>query len=123
MTVPSPARDVAVWTHLSALVGLIGIPSVLGPLVLWLVKRESHPYVDDQGKEALNFNLSVLIYAVGLSIFGVLFFLVTLGLGLLLLVPLLLAAMGVWLVLVIVAAVRSSRGEPFRYPLTIRFVR
>jgi uncharacterized protein len=119
---PDQAREIVVWTHLSALVGLLGIPSPLGPLVVWLVKRDSHPFVDAQGKEALNFNLSALIYIVSLFVFGFVFSFVTLGLGVLLFVPAAIAAMAGWVVLVVVAAVKASRGEPYRYPLTIRFV-
>ncbi len=120
---PSQARDIVVWTHLSALVGLLGVPSPLGPLVVWLAKRESHPFVDAQGKEALNFNLSALLYIVVLFVFGFIFTVFTLGFGLFLFVPALIAAMAAWVVLVIVAAVKASKGELFRYPLTIRFVR
>ena len=120
---PSQARDIVVWTHLSALVGLLGVPSPLGPLVLWLAKRESHPFIDAQGKEALNFNLSALLYIVVLFVFGFIFTVLTLGFGLFLLVPAFIAAMAAWVVLVIVAAVKASKGELFRYPLTIRFVR
>ncbi|MDQ3241263.1 MAG: DUF4870 domain-containing protein [Actinomycetota bacterium] len=120
---PSQARDIVVWTHLSALVGLLGVPSPLGPLVLWLAKRESHPFIDAQGKEALNFNLSALLYIVVLFVFGFIFTVLTLGFGLFLLVPAFIAAMAAWVVLVIVAAVKASKGEVFRYPLTIRFVR
>ncbi len=120
---PSQARDIVVWTHLSALVGLLGVPSPLGPLVVWLAKRDSHPFIDAQGKEALNFNLSALLYIVVLFVFGFIFTFLTLGFGLLLLVPAFIAAMAAWVVLVIVAAVKASKGELFRYPLTIRFVR
>ena len=99
------------------------MPSPLGPLVVWLAKRESHPFVDAQGKEALNFNLSALLYIVVLFVFGFIFTVFTLGFGLFLFVPALIAAMAAWVVLVIVAAVKASKGELFRYPLTIRFVR
>lgn len=120
---PSQARDIVIWTHLSALVGLLGVPSPLGPLVIWLAKRESHPFVDAQGKEALNFNLSALLYIVVLFVFGFIFTFITLGFGAFLFVPAFIAAMAAWVVLVIVAAVKASKGEVFRYPLTIRFVR
>ena len=120
---PAQARDIVVWAHLSALVGLIGVPSPLGPLVVWLAKRGSHPFVDAQGREALNFNLSALLYLVALAVGGFVFTVVTLGFGLFLLVPAFLAATAAWVVLVILAAVKASKGELFRYPLTIRFVR
>ena len=91
--------------------------------MVWLAKRESHPFVDAQGKEALNFNLSALLYIVVLFVFGFIFTFITLGFGAFLFVPALIAAMAAWVVLVIVAAVKASKGEVFRYPLTIRFVR
>ena len=90
---------------------------------MWLAKRDEHPFVDAQGKEALNFNLSALLYAIAILVFGLVFTVVTFGLGILVLIPLVLGAVIAWLVLVVVAAVRASRGEPYRYPLTIRFVR
>jgi uncharacterized Tic20 family protein len=116
------ARDLVLAAHLSALVGLVGVPSPLGPLVVWLVKREAHPFVDDQGKEALNFNLSAFLYAVGITVVGFVLSVVTLGIGLILFVPVFLAAFVAWVVLVVVAATRASKGERYRYPLTIRFV-
>jgi len=118
----SRARDLVLAAHLSALVGLVGIPSPLGPLVVWLARRDAHPFVDAQAKEALNFNLSVLLYAVALFVFGFVLAMATFGLAIILLVPLVLAAMIAWLVLVVMAAVKASKGEPFRYPVTIRFV-
>src|SRR5215210_3855243 len=105
----------------SPLVGLLGIPSPLGPLVVWLAKRESHPAIDDQGKEALNFNLSAFLYAVVLGVVGFVFSL-TLGFGVFLFLPVFLAAIVAWIVLVIVGATRASKGELYRYPLTIRFI-
>jgi uncharacterized protein len=105
-------RNWAMIAHLSALVMFVGVPSFVGPLVVWLIKREEHPFIAEHGREALNFNISVLIYGV---IAGVLV-LVLIGI-------LLLIALGiVWLVLTIQAGLAASRGEAYRYPLTIRFV-
>ena len=106
------SRTWATLTHLSGLILFFGIPSLFGPLVVWLLKR-SDPFVDDNGKEALNFNLSFLIYAIASAI------LIILLIGLLLL-P---AVFITWFVLLIVAAVKTSTGESYRYPLTIRFVK
>ena len=122
-TTDAGARDLVLAAHLSALVGLLGVPSPLGPLVVWLAKRDSHPFVDDQGKEALNFNLSAFLYAVGIFAVGFVFSFVTLGIGLLLFIPIFFAVAIAWLVLVVIGAVRASRGELYRYPLTIRFIR
>ena len=115
----SDPRQWAMFAHLSALAGLVIGFNFLGPLIIYLVKRDDDPYVRDQAAEALNFNLSVFIYLVAGGI--VTFVLILLIVGLLLL-PLLAAAVIAWLVLVIVAAVKASNGQVYRYPLTIRFV-
>jgi uncharacterized Tic20 family protein len=109
--VGSDSKSWATLTHLSGLILFFGIPSLFGPLVLWLVKR-SDPFVDYNGKEALNFNISFLIYAIASAI------LIILLIGLLLLPAVLIT----WFVLLITAAVKASNGEYYRYPLTIRFV-
>ena len=98
-------------THLSGLVGLFGIPSLLGPLADWLLKKDD-PYVVGEAIEALNFHISFLLYAIaaGISIIALV--------GVVLL-PMVLVA---WFVLTIVAAIRTSDGETYRYPFTIRFV-
>ena len=59
------SRNLAALTHLSALVGLAGVPSFIGPLAVWLWQRDRDPYVVEQAREALNFNLSILIYVIG----------------------------------------------------------
>lgn len=118
---PNP-RSTAMLAHLSALVGLLVGVSLLGPLIVWLVKRDEDPFVDFHGKEALNFNLSVLIYGAVGGIVAFVLTLVTLGLALFLIVPVFIAFFIAWIVLVIVAAVKASSGEWYRYPLTLRLV-
>ena len=142
------ARTWATICHLSALLMLLGVPlgNVLGPLAVWLVKRNQHPFVDDQGKEALNFQLSVTLYLVlaGVLIFfsvgSMAFFWPAFHhrmmdfwnplampfampfaflLGLFLVFGLFVADV----ILAIVAAVRTSNGKAFRYPLTIRAIK
>jgi len=105
------AKNWAVITHLSAFVMFLGIPAVIGPLVAWLVKKED-PYLDAHGKEAVNFNISFLIYGVVSAV------LIIFVVGLLLL-PLVFVT---WFVLVIVASVKAGSGEYYEYPLTIRFI-
>jgi uncharacterized Tic20 family protein len=115
------ASDTTTWAmaaHLTALAALfVGMPFV-GPLIVFLVKKDN-PFVHRHAVEALNFNLSVMLYGVVLGI--VTFVLVFLVVGLLL-IPLLIMLGAGWIVFVIVAAVAASRGEEYRYPLTIRFV-
>jgi uncharacterized Tic20 family protein len=105
------AKNWAVMSHLSAFVMFLGIPAIVGPLVTWLVKKEN-PYVDYHGKEAVNFNISFMIYGI-VSAIAIIFLV-----GLILL-PMVFIT---WFVLVIVASVKAGSGEYYRYPMTIRFI-
>ncbi len=113
-TIASEARSWALGAHLSALAGLI-VPfgNILAPLIIWLVKRETDPFVDDQGREAVNFNISVAIYAIGAGILTVIL------IGFVLLA----AVVIFWIAMLILGATRANNGERFRYPLSIRFVK
>jgi len=86
------------------------IGGVLGTLIIWQVKKDDDPYIDEHGKRAFNFQLSMLIYAVGLTItfIGVV------------LVPVV-AILDI--VFVIIAAIRANDGKDYNYPLSIRFVK
>lgn len=99
--------------HLAAFAGwVIPLGWILGPLVVWLIKRTQFPFVDEQGKEALNFHISLLIYGIAAGI-----------LCLILIGFLLLIALGIFqIVFVIIAAIKASNGKNYRYPLTIRFI-
>ena len=98
--------------HLSAFVGAWVALAFVGPLVVWLVKRDQDPFVAEHAKEALNFNLTFLIALV-----------VSALLALVLIGFVLLAVVAVaWIILTIIAAVRANNGEHYRYPLTIRFI-
>jgi uncharacterized Tic20 family protein len=118
MQPPVPSQHERRWAmgcHLAALLGIF-IPmagvNLLGPLVLWLIKRIDGAFIDDQGKEALNFQISLALYA----FIGWLFFLV----GGWLLVA---AVRFVGLIMVIIAAVKAGDGIQYRYPACIRFVK
>lgn len=107
------SRNWAVVAHLSAFVVFLGVPlPFLGPLIVWLVRRDTDPWAAEHGREALNFNLTAMIA------------LLASGLSILLLVGIVLlpAVAIVWVVFIIIAAVKASSGERYRYPLTIRFV-
>lgn len=114
------ARQWGMFAHLSALLGLVvGGLTFIGPLVIYLVKRDDHPFIADQAREALNFNLSVLIYSIGLGIVSFLLTLILIGFLLFLLfIPLFIG----WLVLTIIAGMEANKGQAYRYPLTIRMV-
>jgi uncharacterized Tic20 family protein len=106
--------------HLSALSGLItGFGAIIGPLVVWLIKKDSMPYVAAEAKEALNFNISWMLW--GFVLGGAAFVLAFIFIGFLL-VPVLIILGIAWMILCIVAGVRANDGRGYRYPLTIRFV-
>lgn len=117
--VSTDSRNLGALAHLSALVGLAGVPSFIGPLVVWLLQRERDPFVAEQAREALNFNLSVLIYVAG----GIALSIVTIGLGLLIVVPTAIVGAVAWLVVTVMAAIQAADGRPYRYPLTLQLVR
>lgn len=105
-------RNWAMAAHLSSVLAIWTALGFLGPLVVLLIKGDRSPFVRAQAVEALNFNISVLFYEV---IAGILV-LVAIG------IPLLGALFVFWLVCTIIASVKVSKGQPYRYPLTIRLV-
>jgi uncharacterized Tic20 family protein len=123
---PLTPSDETTWStvgHLSWLAGsFVGLP-VLGPLVLWLVLRERGPFVRHHLTDALNFQLSVMIYALGVALVGGVGAVVTLGLLLPVVAVAAVALVVVAAVLTVMAAVAAARGEWYRYPLTLRIVR
>lgn len=109
------ARKWAMFCHLASLLGLTGIPfaNVLGPVIVWMMKREEDPFIDQAGKEAVNFQISMTIYIIVAAL------LILLVIGLILLPLIGLAD----LIFTIIAAIKSNDGEEYRYPLTIRFLK
>jgi uncharacterized Tic20 family protein len=107
------ARQWAMWAHLTGLAGLFIGLNWLGPLIIWAVKKDADPFIKDQATEALNFNLAVFL--AGIVCFVLVFVLVG--------IPLLIALGVGWIVFAIIAATRANRGEAYRYPLTIRFIK
>ncbi|NJP10312.1 MAG: DUF4870 domain-containing protein [Leptolyngbyaceae cyanobacterium RU_5_1] len=146
-SLPSDARQWGMWCHLSSLAWIVvPIPyaGLLAPLLIWLLKRDLHPFVDEQGKESINFQLSMAIYAtVAALLGGGLFVLFFLGLittssdsssspdlffawfGQFFFTFLILPALVILFetVLAIFAAIRASEGDVYRYPITLRFLK
>lgn len=104
----------ATFCHLAGLLSLSGIPfmGLIGPLVLWLLKKDQSSFIDDQGREAVNFQISMGIY---MFVAG---FLILALVGIPLLIGLVLAE----IILILIACIRSNEGALYRYPLTIRFL-
>jgi uncharacterized Tic20 family protein len=110
-----PSRDERTWgmlCHLAALAGnIIPFGGIIGPLVIWLIKKDEYPFVNDQGKESLNFQITMLI--IFLACIPLCFVLIG--------IPLIIAAGIYSLVMVIIATVRSNDGQAYRYPFRIQF--
>ena len=107
-------RNTAVAAHLSTFAGLV-VPfgSVIGPLAVWLTRRDRDPFIDQAGREALNFGITIAIYGAVLLVAA----LMLVG------IPLLVVGVIAWVVLASLAAVKASQGQAYRYPLTMRLVR
>lgn len=116
--IPAEYRTWGMLTHLSSFAGAMVALAFLGPLVMWLIKKDEHPFLDHHGKEALNFNLSLLLYMV----IGIVASILTLGFGLLAFLPALFVGFIVWVVCSIQGAIKANNGEGYRYPITIRFI-
>jgi uncharacterized Tic20 family protein len=112
--VDETVRNTAVAAHPSTFAGLI-VPfgSVIGPLTVWLTRRDRHPFIDQAGREALNFGITIAIYGSVLLVAA----LTLVG------IPLLVLGVVAWVVVASLAAVKASQGQTYRYPLTLRLVR
>src|SRR5581483_58123 len=110
-------RTWSMVAHLSAFIGhFIPFGHIIGPLVIWILKKDQMPLVDDQGKEALNFQIAVTIYA---AILIALCFTIV---GIVLAIPLGFVLWFFDIIVVIIAAVKANEGVRYRYPMSIRFI-
>lgn len=116
-TMDVPNKDERLWgmlCHLLAFSGyIIPFGNVLAPLIIWMIKKDEMPFVNDQGKESLNFQLTMLIAVIvsAILIFVVIGFLL---LGVLVIYQ---------IVVVIMASIKANEGVRYRYPYTIRFIK
>jgi uncharacterized Tic20 family protein len=114
-TIPPEERQMAMYVHLSTLSGLVtgGIGNIVGPLLIWQLKKDTMPSLEKVAKEAINFNITVLIAMVISGILamfcvGVITALVV-GIG--------------WIVLTVMAGLKANEGIFYKYPATIRLVK
>jgi uncharacterized Tic20 family protein len=115
-------KDARMWAmicHLSGLVGIIMpvVGNIVAPLIVWQIKKEEFPFVDEQGKEAVNFQISMSLYLLISAIIWIPLSFVCIGVF----IPV--AITIVDLVFLLIAAVKANNGEHYRYPLTIRFIK
>ena len=127
VAVPSAEeKQWAMFAHLSALVGGLltsgwagSIGFFLGPLIIYLTKKDTMPFVADQAKEALNFGITVSLACFVLLLFTFMSF----GVGIFLTLPLLMIIGIGSLIFVILAAIKANEGVAYRYPVAIRLVK
>jgi uncharacterized Tic20 family protein len=122
---PNPESQARTWNmlcHLSALAGFIGVPfgHVLGPLLVWQIKKNEFPSVDIHGKAALNFQLTVTVAALVATAAMFVGFFFCIG-WLLLPVVILIALAG--LIFSVIAGIKASNGEDYKYPYSFEFVK
>ena len=96
-----------------------GVGNIVGPLIIWLVKKDSLAFAAGQAKEALNFNITLLIIGVILLLVTIF----TFGLGIFITAPIGILLGIAWLVLTIIAAMKANEGVAYRYPFTLRLVK
>lgn len=110
----SEIKQWAMFTHLAAFAAfLIPFGNIIGPLLVWQLKKDLGPYMDKNGKEAVNFQITIAIVA-----------LVCMMLLFVVVGAVLLPVLGLyWLILTVVAGVKANNGLAYRYPLTIRFLK
>lgn len=111
-------KDARLWgmlCHLSALSALIGIPfgNIVGPLIIWLIKKNEFSFVDDQGKESLNFQITMSIFAVVAAV------LILLLIG----IPILIGLLIIDVIFTIIASIQANDGKFYRYPYSIKFIK
>ena len=111
-------RTWGMLAHLLALAGyIVPFGHIVGPLVIWLIQKDKSAFVDQNGKESLNFQISMTIYLAVAIPLGILLVVICIG-------PLIPIALAVFdIVVVIMAAVKANGGESYRYPLCIRFIK
>ncbi|MEO5963615.1 MAG: DUF4870 domain-containing protein [Thermomonas sp.] len=122
LSVSQSDRQWAASAHAAALLAAVltswaaGIAGAIGALVIWMLVRDKSAFAAEHAKEAINFNLSMFIYA-AISVVLVIF---TLGIGLIVAVPVWVVLGLVWVVCTLIAAFKAYDGQTYRYPLTFR---
>ena len=103
------------FTHLAALAGLIGIPfgNIVGPLIIYMIKKDEFEFVAEQGKNVLNFQISwsIIFIISAILIIAVVGIFLLIGFGI------------AWLVFVILGTIAANKGESYKYPLTYTFIK
>ncbi|HVZ94983.1 MAG TPA: DUF4870 domain-containing protein [Phycisphaerales bacterium] len=124
-------RLYSLFNHLVGLLSVLngGFPAlgVVATIVMWRLRCKQSPFLDDHGREATNFQLSLVVYVVGGMVASAIFSVITLSIGVVIVVPLAILGGLFLLVLALVGCIRGAmhahRGQYYRYPMCIRFIR
>lgn len=126
MATPTPTSDQQMWrvvAHASALIQFVGIPSFVGPLIVWLLRRED-PVVAPHAREALNYQLSLIIYFTVATVVAIVAALTIVGLVLsFILILFAIVLLVAEIVFAILASLAASRGELYRYPMNLKLIK
>ena len=110
------ARMWAMFCHLAGLAGFVVpvvISGIITPLIVWQIKKDEHQFIDEHGKEAVNFQISILLC----SVICIPFIFVVIGI-------VMLVAVGIFdIVCLLIAGIKANNGEHYRYPICIRFIK
>jgi hypothetical protein len=106
-TVSSDEKTISMLCHIS------GLFTIFGPLIIWLIKKDDSKFIDENGKQALNFQISMIIYYIIAGILTV----ILIG------IPLLIAISIFNLIMIIIAAIKAADGQVFQYPLAIQILK
>lgn len=113
-------RQYATFNHLIGLLSLADfmVLGLIGAIIMWRVKCRTSPFLDDHGREAVNFQISLLIYTLAFGLFMV----ATLGIGAILMPVFVVAMLALRLVGCVRGSMAANRGEYYRYPMCMRFL-
>jgi uncharacterized Tic20 family protein len=114
----APSEHERTWgmlAHLAAFVGLVLplVGNVLGPLLVWVAKKDESAWVGEQARESLNFNITVMLAGIACALLALIFIGFLLGTALFI----------AWLVMTLIAAIRASEGVQYHYPISLRLIK
>ncbi|MDP3312234.1 DUF4870 domain-containing protein [Lutibacter sp.] len=111
-------------THLSGFAGwFFPLGNIIAPLILWTAKKNESDYINEHGKSAINFQLSILVYCFLVALLIIPITILTLGIGLVAFLLAIIPAILLKIILIINASIKATHGETYHYPFSIEFIK